>query len=491
MRSRPLAAIACSILAAGGALFLACGTSQSGSTGGAGGADSGLGNVGADAAGATDAGSNGGCTACASAADCPGAVCAQVAGDSFCMPACPDGGGCASDTACVSIASVGGSQENVCVPRTDICGTNQGAPTTDAGSTPTACGALLPPTSDAGCSSPACTGKHCGTPQPNGCSTGWYCNPAGNLCQPPSVCTSPGVPFDGGAAVTGTVGIDGGTVSRLLFAVVGDTRPAEVDDTAGYPTQIIGRIFNDITALSPRPSFVVATGDYQYASVTKTEQAAQVALYAAAAATFPGPVFPAMGNHECTGYTDSNCLDGGSDDGGDEDGGNDGITLNYIAFMSQLLAPIGQTSPFYSINVNATDGSWTSKFVFIAANAWTDAQGTWLDQTLSVPTTYTFVIRHEEDSANTAPGVGPTFSIIDAHPYTLIIVGHTHSYSRPTISEVLIGNGGAPLSGTGDYGFGVFSQQSDGTIAVDVLDYATGLADPTFHFVIQANGTEP
>jgi hypothetical protein len=305
------------------------------------------------------------------------------------------------------------------------------------------------------------------------------------------VCTSPGVLFDAGDPVDGSIGIEGGTVSRLLFAVVGDTRPAEVDDTAGYPSQIIGTIFGDIAALTPMPSFVVATGDYQFASITKTDQAAQVALFVAASAKYPGPLFPAMGNHECNGYTDSNCLDGGSDDGGDEDGGQDGLTLNYAAFASQLLAPIGQTNPYYVINVNAPDASWTAKFVFVAANAWSPTQATWLDQALAVTTTYTFVIRHEEDSASTAPGVSPSAAIIDNHPYTLIIVGHTHTYSRPSINEVLIGNGGAPLSGTGDYGFGVFSQQADGNIAVDVIDYATGLADPTFHFEIKPNGLAP
>ena len=485
MQGRSIVALSSAALLAVGALFVACGTTQNGAPGGL---DAGVVQV-ADAAGSGDA-ANGGCTACASAANCPGSVCAQIAGDSFCMPTCADGGGCTSDQACVSVATVSGAEENVCVPRTDICGTGQGAPTADAG-TPSSCDGLIPPTADAGCTSLPCTGNHCGAAQANGCTAGWYCNPADSLCQPPSVCTSPGVLFDGGDPIDGSVGIEGGTVSRLLFAVVGDTRPAEVDDTAGYPTQIIGAIFSDIAALTPRPSFVLGTGDYQYASVTKTEQAAQVALYAAASAKFPGPLFPAMGNHECTGYTDSNCLDGGNDDAGNEDGGNDGITLNYAAFVTQMLAPIGQTSPFYSINVNATDGSWTSKFVFIAANAWSDAQGTWLDQTLAVPTTYTFIVRHEEDSANTAPGVSPSESIIDSHPYTLIIVGHTHSYSRPSTSEVLIGNGGAPLSGTGDYGFGVFSQQSDGNIAVDVLDYATGLADPAFHFVIKPNGTAP
>ena len=100
-----------------------------------------------------------------------------------------------------------------------------------------------------------------------------------------------------------------------------------------------------------------------------------------------------MGNHECTGYTDSNCGSGNSD----------GVTNNYTAFLSQMLGPIGQTSPYYAINVNATDGSWTAKFVFIAANAWDSTQSSWLTTTMAKTTTYTFVIRHEAAEANTAP----------------------------------------------------------------------------------------
>ena len=69
------------------------------------------------------------------------------------------------------------------------------------------------------------------------------------------------------------------------------------------------------------------------------------------------------------------------------------------------LSPIGQTSPYYSININSTSGAWTSKFVFIAGNAWDSAQSSWLSTTLAVKTTYTFVIRHEATEANTAPGV--------------------------------------------------------------------------------------
>ena len=482
MRLRAIA-LASAALAAVAAVFAACGTSQNGSQGSLDGGD-----LLAEAGTTPDAGSA--CTSCVSSGGCGATVCAQIAGDSFCMPECPDAGDCASDRACVAVTSAEGNPVNVCVPRADICGTGVGPPVVDA-AIPSTCGALLAPTVDAGCTSPACTGKHCPPAQTNGCSAGWYCNPAGNLCQPPSVCTSPGVAFDAGDPVDASIGIEGGTASRLFFAVVGDTRPAQVDDTAGYPSQIISTIFSDIAAMTPMPSFVVSTGDYQYASITKTEQSAQLALYLAARSKYPGLQFPAMGNHECTGYTDSNCLDAGSDDSGGGDGGGDGITLNYAAFVSQLLAPIGQTNPYYAIDVNAPDLSWTSKFVFVAANAWSDAQAAWLDQALSVPTTYTFVIRHEEDSASTAPGVTPSATIIDNHPYTLIIVGHTHTYSRPSTNEVLIGNGGAPLSGTTDYGFGVFSQQSDGNIAVDVIDYATGLADPAFHFVIKPNGLAP
>src|SRR5262249_57733694 len=56
------------------------------------------------------------------------------------------------------------------------------------------------------------------------------------------------------------------TMDTLSFAVVGDTRPATVDDTAGYPTAIITKIFLDLEAANPRPGLTVATGDYQFSS---------------------------------------------------------------------------------------------------------------------------------------------------------------------------------------------------------------------------------
>lgn len=260
-------------------------------------------------------------------------------------------------------------------------------------------------------------------------------------------------------------------MSSLRFAVTGDTRPANEDDTSGYPTTIITKIYSDIQAASPVIPFVVSTGDYQYANPSGSQSAAQISLYMGARAGYSGVWFPAMGNHECTGYTTSNCGPSGSD----------GVTTNYSNFLSSMLGPIGQTKPYYSINVSATDSSWTAKFVFVAANAWDSAQSSWLSTTLGVSTTYTFVMRHESDSANTAPGVTPSQSIISSNPVTLEIVGHTHTYEWAGSREVIIGNGGAPLSGGVNYGYGLIQQASNGDITVDMVDYESGAMDSSFH----------
>jgi hypothetical protein len=289
------------------------------------------------------------------------------------------------------------------------------------------------------------------------------------------------VPFDGGGPVTGTVGSTGGQLSRLFFAVVGDTRPATIDDTQGYPSAIIGKIFTDIQGLSVRPPFVVSTGDYMFASTANAAAVnAQLDLYVAARSTYSGVAFPAMGNHECTGATASNC--GPSN--------VDGVTANYSAFLAKMLQPLGKTDPYYAVRIDALDKSWSAKFVFIAANAWTSTQATWLDQQLSQPTTYTFVVRHEPAAADTAPGVTPSEQIMAAHPYTLSIVGHTHTYAHYPGREVIIGNGGAPLTGSKDYGFGLFDQRPDGAIQVDMIDYASGLAvGGYFHFAVKPDGS--
>jgi hypothetical protein len=186
-----------------------------------------------------------------------------------------------------------------------------------------------------------------------------------------------------------------------------------------------------------------------------------------------------MGNHECTGSVTSNCGPGTID----------GVTNNYDAFVSKMLAPIGQTKPNYSIEIDATDGTWTSKLVFVAGNAWTSADASWLDGVLSKPTTYTFIIRHEPAAASQAPGCKASEQIMAQHPYTLAIVGHTHTYGRTGPRQVTIGNGGAPLVGGTNYGFGLIQQRSDGAIVVDMVDYQSGKTDSSFHFALHADGS--
>jgi hypothetical protein len=373
---------------------------------------------------------------------------------------------------------------SLCVPRGGVCAVTGATP--DAGSGPSeTCGNLVGPDVKAGCH--CSSGKTCGA---NGCYGGWWCNTATNHCQaPPSTCAGStsssgsssggGTTFDGGAPPTGTVGATGGSVSRLYFGIVGDTRPPNEDDTSGYPTSIITQIYQHIEALSPRPTFVVSTGDYQFANPTGTEGATQLDLYAGARANYSGTLFPTMGNHECTGYSNSNCGTGNPD----------GITNNYTSYVAKLLTPINQTNPYYEIDINAADGSWTAKFLFVAANAWTQTQANWLDQAMGRATTYTFLVRHESAAVTTPPGVTPSENIMAMHPYTLSIVGHDHTYSKSGAREVTIGNGGAPLTGSKDYGFGIASQQADGAVAVDMIDYASGLADSSFHFAVKADGS--
>jgi Calcineurin-like phosphoesterase len=282
----------------------------------------------------------------------------------------------------------------------------------------------------------------------------------------------------GGSATPTGVGPQGGTVPNLLFSVVGDTRPPTADDTSAYPTAVIEKIYADIAAMNPAPEFVISTGDHMYANPSGGQAGAQLDIYLKARAQFSGQLFAAMGNHECDGYTNSNCVGSYQTD-------------NLKQFLTKMLGPLNVTVPYYVINVNATDNSWTSKFVVLAANAWDDTQASWLKTTMAVQTTYTFVVRHESSEANTAPGVSPSDQIVSGFPYTLMINGHTHSYYHYSGEKsLIIGNGGAPSTGSKGFGYGVFSQRQDGAIVVDMMNYQTNQPDPNFHFVVKADGTE-
>jgi hypothetical protein len=275
-------------------------------------------------------------------------------------------------------------------------------------------------------------------------------------------------------------GISGGTLDVLSFAIVGDTRPPNEDDTAGYPTAIITKIWQDVQAASPRPAFAVTSGDYQYSNPNGSQAVAQVELYLTARQNFTNVTFPAMGNHECTGGTTSNCGAGNTN----------GITANYTAFMSKMLAPLGVNLPYYVANIASTTGAWTAKFVVVAANAWDTAQGTWLDATLAKPTTYTFIVRHESSTTSPAPpGVAGSETILAKYPYTLKLIGHSHEYRYESQNhEIIVGNGGAPLSGGSNYGYVIARQRSsDNAIVFSSYDYDTNAVVESF--ALQPNGT--
>jgi hypothetical protein len=286
------------------------------------------------------------------------------------------------------------------------------------------------------------------------------------------------VPLD--APMRAGPGPGGGLLDELRFAVVGDTRPMNPDDTAGYPTQIVTQIWGEVEAETPHPAFTVTTGDYMFASTSGAEVGPQLDLYLGARASYSGFVYPAMGNHECNGYTSSNC----------GPAGHDGEPPNFQQFMSRMLGPIGELRPYFIERFAANDGSWTAKFVFIAANAWDQTQQYWLDAVLKEPTTYTFVIRHESPDASTAPGVDPSQAILAMHPLTMLIVGHTHTYRHvPGYREIIVGNGGAPLTSGPNYGYVTIARQSDGTLEVTSKDYATLAAID--HFFVNADGVTP
>ena len=274
--------------------------------------------------------------------------------------------------------------------------------------------------------------------------------------------------------------VGGGTISDLRFAIVGDTRPPSEDDTTAYPTTVITKIWQDVEAFSPHPMFAISTGDYMFASTSGHTQQSQLDMYMQARMAYTGLQYPAMGNHECTGATDSNC----------GPGSRDGITVNMSDFVTTMLNPIGVTQPYYSEQFTAADNSWTAKLVVVACNAWSTTQGTWLTNELAKTTTYTFVVRHEGNDSLTStptPPCGDSQSIISSHPLTLLIAGHTHKYAHyASDKEIIVGNGGAPLVSGGNYGYVIITRNTNGTLKVTAYDYMTNAVVETF--TIQANG---
>jgi calcineurin-like phosphoesterase family protein len=273
-------------------------------------------------------------------------------------------------------------------------------------------------------------------------------------------CTpEPAAPSDAGPAVCTPSAAD--SAGSFRFAVFGDVRPAEPNDTANYPSEIVTGLFTQIAAQSP--DFVVGTGDYMFASSDSTVVNAQLALLLAAEQGYAGPIYHALGNHECTGATASNCPAGNE-------------TANMRGFITKLL-PDGIFLPYYRKDFDT--GRGIAKLVIIAANAWSDKQAMWLETQLADPTAYTFVVRHEAAAVKDTAGAAASEAIVQKHPLTLELLGHWHSYEKLDDRHVVSGNGGAPLS-SGHYGFLLVDLLTNGNLSVSEIDQATGSSSDTF-----------
>ena len=114
----------------------------------------------------------------------------------------------------------------------------------------------------------------------------------------------------------------------------------------------------------------------------------------------------------------------------------------------------------------------------VACNAWDSTQYSWLQGELAKPTTYTFVVRHQPTGTSGPPCVSQMDALLSQSKYDLFIVGHSHTYSHSG-QQVVIGNGGAPITGSTNYGFATVLQTANG-FAVTQYDYLTAQPVSTF-----------
>ncbi len=358
---------------------------------------------------------------------------------------------CGPDEVCIPTVAEDGTQLSACVPSSGTCG-DTGCGTCDPG---TVCDRI--------------TGT-CDTPEVD---AGDDEEPdAGDLdAGPDDAGSSDAGSPDGGRRDAGPpvgIGPDGGQVPRFIFAILGDPRPPASNDTAHYPTARVTKIYDEIQALNPRPQFVVATGDYMFASPSGNEGRPQMDLYLAARRHFTGPLFGSLGNHECSGGVASNCAPAPSSNN------------NFKAWMDGVVKPLGKTLPSYEVPFSDTAGHWTAKLLIIACNAWSPAQKTWLAAALGRRTDYTFLARHEP-MGSTAPCNTEMDAMLKASGtrYTMLLVGHVHNYAHSG-KQLLEGVGGAPLTGTANFGFATVEQRLDGGVRVRQYDSTTNTVVSTY-----------
>jgi hypothetical protein len=269
--------------------------------------------------------------------------------------------------------------------------------------------------------------------------------------------------------ILSNVGPTGGSVDRLFFAIHGDTRPPDCDQTTMYPTAIIQNIFTQEQALGVQ--FTLDLGDHMYVcNGLASEAATQMGYYMTASQILNKVTFMTMGNHECAGG--GLCPPGAFD-------------ANSVAY-AKALAPISAV-PWYSVDIQTSQG--LAVLVIIADNAWNPTQQQWLETTLTRADSaakYTIVARHHPVD-NTELNNSDIWNIVSAHKYTLFLTGHSHTYRHDTFNDpsgrtLVLGTGGAPLAGRNDfYGFGTVTQAQNGALTVAIYDQASGNMQDSFN----------
>lgn len=275
----------------------------------------------------------------------------------------------------------------------------------------------------------------------------------------------------------GGVDVTGGSVDRLSFAVTGDTRPPLCDLVLlgrgqDYPTAAVTTIATQMNARGVQLGLDL--GDHVFVCLGGAGEAeAQMNDYLRAISVFKAPFFLSMGNHEC-----AFALGGGLGDCG-ADNPKDGV---YTTFL-KALAPIS-AKPYYAVDVATSLG--LARFVFVADDAWNDAQAAWLETTLAeadAKARYTIVLRHHNLAQSKSGHYAAIVALVNAHKYALHLTAHVHTYQHdvaedPSGRTAIVGTGGS--SNATMQGYATVVQGLDARLYFTMYDSAMDLPVDTW-----------
>jgi hypothetical protein len=147
------------------------------------------------------------------------------------------------------------------------------------------------------------------------------------------------------------------------------------------------------------------------------------------------------------------------------------LTQQATAFQSLFLTPLGKSELFYTLGFTDPGHTWSAKMIFAACNFWDSTQENWLKEQLAQPTTYTLIARHQPLGSDGPCNAQMDPMIRDAG-YDVMLVGHTHTVAfSPANAQLIEGVGGAPISGTANYGFATVEQIPGSGWTIRQYDY--------------------